>query len=180
MPSGASLDQLGAWLGAAARRRERRVVYTPFLSAIPGVDRGSQIPAVARRAFVTAHGDLMPDALLWPPHAGLMHGRPFRSTGPGADAGVPGDPEAPLSYEQELEADRLARDVPESPAARNVAFSVMTSVYARSPVEPFDAAIRSVLAQTHQRFEWIVFRDGPVSAGVQALLDDLAGSHACG
>ena len=28
-----------------------------------------------------------------------------------------------------------------------------------------------MLAQTHQRFEWIVFRDGPVSAGVQALLD---------
>ena len=174
VPSGASLDQLGAWLGAAARRQERRVIYTPFLSAMPSVDRGSHIPAVARRAFVTAHGDLMPDALLWPPHAGLTRGRPFRSMGPGVDAAVPGEPEAPLSYEQELEADRLARDLPESPAARDVAFTVMTSVYARSPVEPFDAAIRSVLAQTHQRFEWIVFRDGPVSAGVQALLDDLA------
>ena len=174
VPSGASLDQLGAWLGAAARRQERRVIYTPFLSAIPGVDRSSHIPAVARRAFVTAHGDLMPDALLWPPHAGLTLGRPFRSMGPGVDAAVPGEPEAPLSYEQELEADRLARNLPESPAARDVAFTVMTSVYARSPVEPFDAAIRSVLAQTHQRFEWIVFRDGPVSAGVQALLDDLA------
>ena len=174
VPSGASLDQLGAWLGAAARRQERRVIYTPFLSAIPGVDRSSHIPAVARRAFVTAHGDLMPDALLWPPHAGLTRGRPFRSMGPGVDAAVPGEPEAPLSYEQELEADRLARNVPESAAARDVAFTVMTSVYARSPVEPFDAAIRSVLAQTHQRFEWIVFRDGPVSAGVQALLDDLA------
>ena len=87
VPSGASLDQLGAWLGAAARRQERRVIYTPFLSAIPGVDRSSHIPAVARRAFVTAHGDLMPDALLWSPHAGLTYGQPFRSMGPGMGAG---------------------------------------------------------------------------------------------
>ena len=99
VPSGASLDQLGAWLGAAARRQKRRVIYTPFLSAIPGVDRNSHIPAVARRAFVTAHGDLMPDALLWPPHAGLTLGRPFRSMGPGLNAAAPGEPEAPLSYE---------------------------------------------------------------------------------
>jgi glycosyltransferase involved in cell wall biosynthesis len=174
VPSGVSLDQLGDWLGAAARRQRRRVIYTPFLSAIPGVDRGSRVSAVARRAFVTVHGDLMPDALLWPPSAGLMRGRPFRSMGTGVEAAWPGEPEAPLSYEQELEADRLARDIAETPAARDVAFSVMTSVYARSPVEPFDAAIRSMLAQTHQRFEWIVFRDGPVSAGVQAMLHGLA------
>ena len=31
-----------------------------------------------------------------------------------------------------------------------------------------------MLAQTHQRFEWIVFRNGPVSEGVQGLLDGLA------
>ena len=131
VPSGASLDQLGAWLGAAARRQQRRVIYTPFLSAMPSVDRSSYIPAVARRAFVTAHGDLMPDALLWPPHAGLARGRPFRSMLPGVDAAVPGEPEPLHSYQQELEADRMARNVPESSAARDVTFSVMTSVYAR-------------------------------------------------
>jgi hypothetical protein len=125
VPLGASLDQLGAWLGAAARRRERRVVYTPFLSATPSIDRGSQISVVARKAFVIAHGDLMPDALLWPPHAGLTHGQPFRSTEPRTAAcsggsldlpcRVPGEPEEPLSYQQELEADRLARSIPSSP-----------------------------------------------------------------
>ncbi len=174
VPSGLSLVELGPWLGAAARRRDRRVVYTPFLSAVPGVDRVSHLNAVARSAFETAHGDLMPDALLWPPHAGLRHGDAFRSTGPGTDAGVPGEPAATLSFDQELEADRLARNVPESPAARDVTFSVMTSAYGGTPVEPFDAAIRSVLAQTHQHFEWIVFRNGPVSEGVQRLLDGLA------
>jgi O-antigen biosynthesis protein len=171
VPRGASLDQLGDWLGAAARRQGRRIVYTPFLSATPQVDRSSQVSSVACKAFVSAHGDLMPDALLWPPHAGLRRGRSFRPTTPGMNATVP-DP--PLPYEQELDADRLARDVPESSAARNVVFSVMTSVYARSPVEPFDALIRSLLAQTHERFEWIVLRDGPVSTGVQTLLDALA------
>jgi glycosyltransferase involved in cell wall biosynthesis len=173
-PSSASLDQLGAWLGAAARRHDRRVIYTPFLSAMPSVDRGSDIPAVPRKAFETAHGDLMPDAILWPPHAGLTRGQPFRSRGPGSDAGAPGEPEGTLSYEEELEADRLSRNVPESSAAGEVMFSVMTSVYARTPVAPFDVLIRSVLAQTHQRFEWIVFRNGPVSEGVQRLLHDLA------
>ena len=81
---GTSLGQLGAWLGAAARRQERRVIYTPFLSAMPAVDRAGDVPAVLRRAFRTAHGDLMPDALLWPPHVGLTRGRPFRSIGPDA------------------------------------------------------------------------------------------------
>ena len=170
VPSGVPLAQLGEWLGAAARRQQRRIVYTPFLSAIPGVDRSDILP-VARRAFVIAHGDLMPDALLWPPDAGLTPGQPFRSRAAEMDAAIPG---APPSYEQELDADRLARGIPESAAAGTVTFSVMTAVYARSPVEPFEAAIRSVLAQTHRRFEWIVFRDGPVSPGVQALLDDLA------
>src|SRR5678815_3850068 len=119
VPLGAPLDQLGPWLAAAARRLERRVVYTPFFSAMPAVDRRLNAAAVSRRAFVATHGDLMPDALLWPPHAGLKHGRPFRS--PGADA-VPGEPEDALSYDQALEADRLARDGSESPAARDVAF----------------------------------------------------------
>ena len=55
------------------------------LHAVPLRDtkRRPQQPYSARgsRAFVTAHGDLMPDALLWPPHAGLRRGRPFRSMG---------------------------------------------------------------------------------------------------
>jgi glycosyltransferase involved in cell wall biosynthesis len=172
VPSGASFDQLGDWLGAAARRQGRRVIYTPFLSATPGVDRDSHIPEIARKAFVTAHGDLMPDALLWPPHTGLT-GPPFPSLRADTDH-VPGEPGRPLPYEQQLDADRLARDVPESPAARQVTFTVMTGVYARSPAEPLRAAIQSVLAQTHPGFEWIVYRDGPVSPEVRALLDDLA------
>jgi hypothetical protein len=175
VPSGAPLDQLGQWLGAAARRQRRRVIYTPFLSATPSVDRSTHISGAARKAFVTAHGDLMPDALLWPPQAGLARGRPFRPRRSEGPPVVPGEPAPTLSYEEELEADRLARNIPEASEARDVTFSVMTSVYARTPVEPFEALIRSVFAQTHQRFEWIVLRNGPVSAGVQALLDGLAG-----
>jgi hypothetical protein len=114
--AGVSLDELGAWLGAAARRKDRRVIYTPFLSAIPSVDRSGDIPVVGYSAFVTAHGDLMPDALLWPPHAGLARGQRFRSMGPDAAPAVPGEPEETLSYDQALEADRLARNAPESPA----------------------------------------------------------------
>jgi glycosyltransferase involved in cell wall biosynthesis len=48
-------------------------------------------------------------------------------------------------------------------------------VYIRTPVDAFDELVRSVLAQTHTRFEWVVFRNGPVSEGVQRLLDKLAG-----
>ena len=43
----------------------------------------------ARGAFVTAHGDLMPDALLWPPHIRLTRQPPFPSIRTDTDAAVP-------------------------------------------------------------------------------------------
>ena len=49
VPPGASLAYAGAWLGAAARRLGRRVVYSPFLSAMPSVDRDAAITSWSRR-----------------------------------------------------------------------------------------------------------------------------------
>ena len=173
VPLGTSLDQLGAWLGAAARRQERRVIYTPFLSAMPAVDRAGDVPAVLRRAFRTAHGDLMPDALLWPPHVGLTRGRPFRSIGPDAASPVPGEPEGTLSYDQALEADRLVRALLPR-ASSEVSFSILTSVYARTPARFFELTARSLLEQRHADFEWIVLENGPVPDDVAEVLDRIA------
>ena len=173
VPLGTSLGQLGAWLGAAARRQERRVIYTPFLSAMPAVDRAGDVPAVLRRAFRTAHGDLMPDALLWPPHAGLTRGRPFRSIGPDAASPVPGEAEGTLSHDRALEADRLVRAVLPR-ASSEVSFSILTSVYARTPARFFELTARSLLEQRHADFEWIVLENGPVPDDVAAVLDHIA------
>jgi glycosyltransferase involved in cell wall biosynthesis len=169
---GTSLDQLGAWLGAAARRHERRVIYTPFLSAMPSSDRCSNISAVASRAFSTAHRDLMPDALLWPPQAGLTRARTFRSAGPHAPA-VPGEPEGALSYDQALEADRLVRALLPR-ASSKVSFSILTSVYARTPARFFEQTARSLFEQRHADFEWIVLENGPVPDDVARVLGRIA------
>lgn len=173
VPLGTSLDQMGAWLGAAARRQERRVVYTPFLSAIPSIDRASDIPGVSRRAFSIVHGDLMPDVLLWPPHAGLARGRPFRSMRSGAAPAVVGEPEETLSYDQALEADRLARALLPR-ASSEVSFSILTSVYSRTPAQFFERTARSLLEQRDAHFEWIVLENGPVKDDVARVLDRIA------
>ena len=102
----------------------------------------------------------MPDAELWPPHAGLRLGQPLAPASPAIARVLPGEPDVALSYEDELAADRLGRALPETPAAAAVACSLITGVYARSPAGYFDAAIKSVLAQAHVGFEWIIVQEG--------------------
>ena len=66
-----SFPYLGAWLGAYARRRRKRVVYTPFMSATCDADWDDLVSEEERCALVMLYEDLMPDPLLLSPHLGL-------------------------------------------------------------------------------------------------------------
>jgi hypothetical protein len=67
----ASLPYLGAWLGAAARRRGESVVYTPFFLGCAGTDWDARVSSGERHAFVRTNLDLMPERRLLSTSLGL-------------------------------------------------------------------------------------------------------------
>ncbi len=61
LPQGASLAFLGAWAGALAQRRGKRVVYSPFLSAISDLDWEALVDASELELFAEMNRDIIPD-----------------------------------------------------------------------------------------------------------------------
>jgi hypothetical protein len=72
----ASLAFLGAWLGMAALRAKKRVIYSPLLSGRSDFDWDSLVTAEERCRFLEASKDLSPDRRFYP--------RPFGLTADGA------------------------------------------------------------------------------------------------
>lgn len=68
---GASLPYLGAWAGAFALRKNRRVVYSPFLSGATDEEWESRVSDTERRAFLNANRDILPDTRFYPACFGL-------------------------------------------------------------------------------------------------------------
>ncbi|MBI2311651.1 MAG: glycosyltransferase [Betaproteobacteria bacterium] len=66
-----SYPYLGAWAGAHARRRNLRVVYTPFVQGECARDWDALVPETERLAFLRANLDLMPDTRFLSAHLGL-------------------------------------------------------------------------------------------------------------
>jgi glycosyltransferase involved in cell wall biosynthesis len=167
-----SLAHLGAWLGAACRRQDRRVVYSPFLSAEPTIDRTAQISDVEHDAFRRANADLMPDPRYWSPHV-AMRAPAYRPASIEVRRRPIGDPGPSLTDADMLAADRIARALLPPPSS-GVSFSILTSVYARTPAQFFDRTARSVFEQRDADFEWIVLENGPVPDDVTRVLDRIA------
>jgi len=71
LPANASLPFLGAWAGAAALRLGKRIVYSPFLSAVSNLDWNALVTDQERDAFRTAHGDILPDVRYYSRYLGL-------------------------------------------------------------------------------------------------------------
>ncbi|HEX6277324.1 MAG TPA: glycosyltransferase, partial [Polyangiaceae bacterium] len=59
-------------------------------------------------------------------------------------------------------------------ASSGVSFSILTSVYSRTPAQFFELTARSLLEQRHPDFEWIVLENGPVSDDVVRVLDRIS------
>jgi hypothetical protein len=71
LPADASIPFLGAWAGAAALRLGKRIVYSPFLSAVSHLDWNALVTDQERNAFRTAHRDILPDSRYYSRHLGL-------------------------------------------------------------------------------------------------------------
>jgi hypothetical protein len=71
LPADASIPFLGAWAGAAALRLGKRIVYSPFLSAVSNVNWNALVTDQERNAFRTAHRDILPDSRYYSRYLGL-------------------------------------------------------------------------------------------------------------
>ncbi|MBV9296829.1 MAG: hypothetical protein JO145_14755, partial [Acidobacteriaceae bacterium] len=68
-----SIPFLGAWAGAYALRTGKRVVYSPFLSAVSDVDWETLSGPEEKQAFLGRNRDLIPDRRFYPRYFSL-HG----------------------------------------------------------------------------------------------------------
>ncbi len=71
LPADASIPFLGAWAGAAALRLGKRIIYSPFLSAVSNVDWNALVTEQERNAFRAAHRTILPDSRYYSRYLGL-------------------------------------------------------------------------------------------------------------
>ncbi|MFL6451609.1 MAG: glycosyltransferase [Bryobacteraceae bacterium] len=74
LPPGTSLPLLGAWLGAYALRRGKRIVYTPFLGGVCSVVWDGLITKDERALFKSLNSDILPDRRYYPKPLSLEMG----------------------------------------------------------------------------------------------------------
>jgi hypothetical protein len=67
IPPTASLLFLGAWLGAIAQRRAKRIAYSPFVSGISDLDWEALTPFAEQELFARENRDLIPDHRFYSP-----------------------------------------------------------------------------------------------------------------
>ncbi|MDQ2802564.1 MAG: glycosyltransferase, partial [Pseudomonadota bacterium] len=163
-----------AWLGAAARERGERVVYSPaFVARLNGERQAAS--AVEQAAFVVAYCHLLPDRQLLSPRLGLTpataHQPLLRAARARqeADAREPRTTEYPLLHQAELMARGITSPMP--PAVCH--FSLLTLLDHGSSAELFAATAHSALEQTYPFSEWIVLENGPVQAELDRLIETL-------
>jgi O-antigen biosynthesis protein len=173
--TGLELVELAPWVGAAAAKSGKRVVYSPFFSARSATPRPTSPDERMRAAFLKAHADLIPERALWSPHLGLTPETAYQPVD--AETRLRQEQAArrqpALAYTDDLAADILARAVTDPSPQRHWRFSILTSVYARTPVGLFQETARSVLGQSYSCAEWIVLENGPIRAELAAILDRL-------
>ncbi len=71
LPADASIAFLGAWAGAAALRLGKRIVYSPFLSAVSDVNWDALVTADERERFRNKNRDILPDSRYYSRYLGL-------------------------------------------------------------------------------------------------------------
>jgi glycosyltransferase involved in cell wall biosynthesis len=168
--AGASLAGLAGWLGIAARAREARVIYSPFLSASVTRD-----PAQATRAEQAAIGiaasGFRPVTRLLSERLGRTRESAYLPLRP-QEAGQATAAQA-LDYPDRQAAELMARLVTTDVPAAHCRLSLLTTLYSRSPGRLFRETAASVMAQTVRDFEWIILAKGQVSDEIRTIMAEL-------
>ena len=165
-----SLEMLGAWLGASARKHGERVVYSPFISGETKIDWDCLIGEDERRRFVSYALELIPERRLLSPDLGLSRDSayvPQRHPRSPALAQLPNYTDwYPRQMRQRVEA------IPTTKAKTR--FSLLTPLYIGSDAALFRLTAKSVFDQKGADFEWVILTQGPVTRDLRMHLKELS------
>jgi len=174
--AGVTNGALSMWLAAAARRRQKRCVYTPFFAA--STRKTFSAPSsVEVAAFTLAYGNLIPDRALMSPRLGLTPQTAYEPTSretrlaQEAAARVP----PPLSYPERHAAELTARRATAAmPNTLQADISILTTIYINTDAALFRDTAASLFAQTLPFREWIVLAHGPISEALEKVLEEIS------
>jgi glycosyltransferase involved in cell wall biosynthesis len=171
--AGVSLAGLGPWLGAAARARDLRVVYSPFFLASTQLDLESEVGDIERAAFRSAYRELLPETRYLSPTVGLSPATAYRPVAPEVRLA---ELDAPFSgsYENWSAAEAMARAVRYAREDGVPTFSLLTTVYSGTKGDLFRETSRSLFAQRRPFAEWVILAHGPIAPAVESVLQELA------
>ena len=155
-----SIHELGPWLGAIARERRKRVIFSPFLRAealttLPRIDDGMWL------AFRAKFPHLISDTSLLSCNLSRNVIRPYQPISASemtADAQQP-----PVSYARRIKAERISRQLGRRNVASGITMGLMTSVYHRTNADLFMRLVESVREQSCGIDEWVILENGPIS-----------------
>jgi|GEM_PF-552638 len=172
-----SIANLGSWVGGVARRKGRRVVYSPMIDARTTIDWDALVPAAERARLVLHFADILPDVQLRSPHFGLTPALAYEP----CDAAQfnPGEQGIVMptyaDWQSMYLATRLARARTHAiEVDPSIDFSILTTLYAGTDAKLFLLTAATVLEQTCDNFEWVLLAHGPISPGVDGVLRRLA------
>jgi glycosyltransferase involved in cell wall biosynthesis len=169
------LSNLSAWLGAAARTRNLRCIYSPFLSG--ALNHPSESPAIVEvAAFAIAFRDLIPERQLLSPRLGLTRPDAYKPIQRDRRSEEESQSRTGLSlpYPDQHRAEYIARRIFTPPSDSVTHLSVLTSVYIRTDPLYFRAAADSLLTQTLPFTEWVILAHGPITPALEASLAEIA------
>ncbi|TDY25468.1 methyltransferase family protein [Paraburkholderia sp. BL6665CI2N2] len=176
--TGIELEHLGIWLGAAARRRNQRVVYTPFFFA-ESMYRPTAVAQNEALAFRKAFPDLVIDNSTFSRRLDLDSHRAFSGT----SLAIRREQESKrlahveLSWNETFHSDLISRRLAALSRDKVEAkFALLTLLYSRSPAKLFRKTAESVLGQTLPFSEWIILENGPIPEDARQILDELVAS----
>jgi glycosyltransferase involved in cell wall biosynthesis len=172
--SGVSGAGLGPWLGAAARKAGRRIVYSPFFCASSQIDPEAGVGSVERAAFRSAHRALIPENRYLSPSLGLGPRTAYRPVSASVRVAQMAEATPGLAYQDWTDAQAMARAVTYGADADHPTFSLLTTLYSGSKADVLRATARSLFEQTRKFAEWVILVHGPVAPDVDSVVAELA------
>jgi glycosyltransferase involved in cell wall biosynthesis len=165
LPSELHLAMLGPWLGALARTKGQRVIYTPLITA--QLREGADVtPSHADLAAYNAmFGGLKEDPVGYARHLDRSGQRPYQPEETAAAL-------IRLPYEDYLARhveQRLTRLVPQLVMGCPT-ISVLTTVYERTDTQLFRLTADAMRSQRHRASEWLVLAHGPIPRELDEVL----------
>ncbi|CCB65063.1 glycosyltransferase [Hyphomicrobium sp. MC1] len=175
--AGVTLEALPKWLGAAARKQNKRCIYSPFFHASSQKKPGS-VSLVETAAFQLAHADLLPETSLLSSRLGLTRASAYQPTcrveRSGQEKNLHQLPS--LSYPDKHAAELMARQAIASPlrSREQADISILTTVYIKTDAELLRKTAATLLTQTQPFREWILLAHGPIQPAVAEFLEKLS------